>query len=161
MNFGTALRQSWFGPLTKPLFYWPIPLLCFHPLAIFAVGAVLTIYGFWTHTEQIRKIGWLDRLFVSPAHHRVHHGSNDIYIDKNYANFLIIWDKLFGTFQEETEQVRYGLTNNIGSFNPWTIATHEFKAIKDEAVSESRRRTVAKIVLGPPEAADQSSHRSA
>ena len=154
MNYGTALRQSWFGPLTKPFFYWPIPLIGFDPLAIFAVGAVLTIYGFWTHTEQVRSIGWLDKIFVSPAHHRVHHGSNDAYIDKNFANFLIIWDKIFGTFQDEEEQVRYGLTHNINTYNPLRIATHEFAAIKNEVLSKTRRRPILAVLFGTPESAE-------
>lgn len=154
MNFGTALRQSWFGPLSKPLFYWPVPLLGFDPLAIMAVGGTLTIYGFWTHTEQIKSIGYLNRLFVSPAHHRVHHGSNPIYIDKNYANFLIIWDKIFGTFQDEVEPVRYGLTQNINSYNPLKIATHEFAAIAKEATSAKRNRSLRQVVFGTPAAAE-------
>lgn len=150
MNFGTALRQPWLAPLVKPVFYWPLPLLGFDPLAIMTVGAFLTIYGFWTHTEQIGRLGVFEWVFVSPAHHRVHHGSNPIYIDKNYANFLIIWDRLFGTFQDEMEPVRYGLTKNIESYNPFVIAFHD---IRDTIVgvrhAKNIRSAVAQV-FGPP-----------
>lgn len=149
MNLGTALRQFWFGPLSKPVFYWCLPLLGFHPLAILGVGALLTIYGFWTHTEQVRRIGWLEYIFVLPAHHRVHHGSNPLYIDKNYANFLIIWDKLFGTFQDETENVEYGLVRNINSFNPVVIACHEWLAIGRDLVRKPGRW--AKVLFAAPD----------
>lgn len=151
MNFGTALRQSWFGPLSKPLFYWPLPLIGFDPLATMAVGAMLTIYGFWTHTEQIRRIGFLEHIFVSPAHHRVHHGSNDIYIDKNYANFLIVWDKLFGTFQDEVETVRYGLTRNLKSYNPFIIACHEWISLVRDLAAANSLGAMWTAVFGAPE----------
>ena len=119
MNFGAALRQSPTGPFTIILFYWPLPLIGFHPLVIVSAGAVATLYGFWTHTETIGKL-WrpLEWLFVTPSHHRVHHGSNAQYLDKNYSNLLIIWDRLFGTFEPEVVPVRYGLINNINTFNP-------------------------------------------
>lgn len=127
MNFGTALRQSPTGPLTRALFYWPLPLLGFDPLVIASAGAVATIYGFWTHTEQIGKL-WrpIEYVFTTPSHHRAHHGSNPEYIDKNYANFLIIWDRLFGTFEEEQAKVRYGLRTNIRTFNPLQVTFHEW-----------------------------------
>jgi alkylglycerol monooxygenase len=130
MNFGTALRQSPTGPLTRALFYWPLPLIGFDPLVIASAGAVATIYGFWTHTEQITRL-WkpLEYIFVSPAHHRVHHGSNPEYLDKNYANFLIIWDRLFGTFAEEEATVKYGLLTNINTFNPLRIGFGEWLAM--------------------------------
>lgn len=151
MNLGTALRQSWFGPLTKPLFYWTLPLIGFHPLAVMVVGAALTIYGFWTHTEQIKRLGVLEYILVTPSHHRVHHGANPTYIDKNYSNFLIIWDKLFGTFQAETEPVRYGLTQNVNSYNPFVIALHEFGAIGYRLVKARNGSVRLRALFGPPE----------
>ena len=121
MNLGTALRQSWFGPISKPVFYWPLPLIGFDPLVFVATGSALTLYGFWTHTEQIDRLGPLEHILVTPSHHRVHHGSNDIYIDKNYSNFLIIWDKMFGTFTEEKEKVTYGVYPKLNSVNPLKV----------------------------------------
>ena len=139
MNFGTALRQSPTGPLTIVLFYWPLPLLGFHPLVIASAGAVATIYGFWTHTETVRKL-WrpLEWMFVTPSHHRAHHGSNPEYVDKNYANLLIIWDRLFGTFEPEVAPVRYGLINNIHTYNPLRIAfTEWYKLLRDTMAARS------------------------
>lgn len=130
MNFGTALRQSPTGPFTRALFYWPLPLLGFHPLVIASAGAVATIYGFWTHTETIRQLPRpIEYLFVTPSHHRAHHGSNPEYVDRNYANLLIIWDRLFGTFAPEQAPVRYGLINNINTFNPLRIAFAEWLSL--------------------------------
>lgn len=139
MNFGTALRQSPTGPLTIVIFYWPLPLLGFHPLVIASAGAVATIYGFWTHTETVRKL-WrpLEWMFVTPSHHRAHHGSNPEYIDKNYANLFIIWDRLFGTFEPEVAPVRYGLINNINTYNPLKIAfTEWYKLLRDSTTASS------------------------
>jgi alkylglycerol monooxygenase len=152
MNFGTALRQSPTGPLTRMWFYWPLPLLGFDPLVIASAGAVATIYGFWTHTEVVQ--GWwhpLERLFVSPAHHRVHHASNAQYIDKNYANMLIIWDHLFGTFAEEEEQPRYGLITNIHTYNPLKIAFHEWHALIHSMLNASSMRDAWHHFIMPPD----------
>jgi sterol desaturase/sphingolipid hydroxylase (fatty acid hydroxylase superfamily) len=139
MNFGTALRQSPTGPLTIVLFYWPLPLLGFHPLVIASAGAIATIYGFWTHTETIKKLwGPFEWLFVTPSHHRAHHGSNPEYIDRNYGNLLIVWDRWFGTFEPEVAPVRYGLTNNINTYNPLKIAFGEWhKLLRDTAHTKS------------------------
>ncbi len=151
MNFGTALRQSPTGPLTRALFYWPLPLLGFHPLVIASAGAVATIYGFWTHTEQIQRI-WapLETIFVSPAHHRVHHGSNPEYIDKNYANFLIIWDRLFGTFQDEGDKVQYGLITNIKTYNPLRIAFAEWIKLFQNMAGADSLSTAWQYWINPP-----------
>ena len=136
MNLGTALRQSPTGPFTRALFYWPLPLLGFHPLLVASAGAVATIYGFWTHTEVIKKL-WapLEWLLVTPSHHRAHHGSNPEYVDRNYGNVFIVWDRLFGTLYipEKDEYTPWGLgpatqsqyrslTQNItGPFRDWAL----------------------------------------
>jgi alkylglycerol monooxygenase len=151
MNFGTALRQSPTGPLTIVLFYWPLPLLGFHPLVIASAGAVATIYGFWTHTETIGKL-WrpLEWVFVTPSHHRAHHGSNPEYIDKNYANLLIIWDRIFGTFEPEVAPVNYGLINNINTYNPLKIAfTEWYKLLRDTARAGSIK-LIGQLWTNPP-----------
>lgn len=151
MNFGTALRQSPTGPLTRALFYWPLPLLGFDPLVIASAGAIATIYGFWTHTEMVRKL-WapLEYLFVTPSHHRAHHGSNPEYIDRNYANLLIIWDRLFGTFVEEKAPVRYGLINNINTYNPFRIAFHEWFSLIASSAKAGSIVSALKLWLHPP-----------
>lgn len=151
MNFGTALRQSPTGPLTRALFYWPLPLLGFDPLVIASAGAVATIYGFWTHTETIGKL-WrpLEWFFVTPSHHRAHHGSNPQYIDKNYANFLIIWDRMFNTFEEEVAPVRYGLINNINTYNPLKIAFTEWYKLFRDSAGASSVGAARELWLNPP-----------
>lgn len=151
MNFGTALRQSPTGPLTRALFYWPLPLLGFDPLVIASAGAIATIYGFWTHTEMVKKL-WapVEYLFVTPSHHRAHHGSNPEYIDKNYANMLIIWDRLFGTFVEEKAAVQYGLINNIGTYNPLRIAFNEWVKLFVSSVRADSMVSALMLWLHPP-----------
>lgn len=137
-NLSTALRQSWTTPFTTFLFYWPLPLLGFDPLMIFTATSVSLIYQFWIHTECIDRMGRFETLFNTPSHHRVHHGSNLAYLDRNHGGILICWDRLFGTFTPETEPVRYGLTRNIDTFHPWHIAFHEWAALwRDVRVSDS------------------------
>ena len=119
-NLSTALRQSGTGLLFGWIFYIPMALLGY-PLEVFiAVGLIDLLYQFWVHTEQVGKLGWFDRVFVSPSIHRVHHAVNDIYIDKNYGGILLAWDHLFGTYREEcdTEPVVYGTRAPLRSWNP-------------------------------------------
>ena len=88
------------------------------------------IYQFWIHTERIRRLPRpLESVLNTPSHHRVHHGANEVYLDRNYGGILIIWDRLFGTYEPEGERVRYGLTKNIDTFNPVRAAFHEYVAM--------------------------------
>ena len=121
MNFVVSLRQAWFAPFAKVIFFMPLPLIGFDPLITVVVGIVSTFWGVIGHTQWINKLGPLEYIFVTPSHHRVHHGSNDQYIDKNFGNLLIIWDKFFGTFEPEREKVVYGITDNVKTFNPIKI----------------------------------------
>lgn len=128
-NLTVSMRLS----LVESLFEWafliPMVLVGFTPFQAI-VGLILVAqFQTWIHTERIYKLGWLDEVFNTPSVHRVHHGSNDQYLDKNYGGVLIIWDKLFGTFQREEEKVVYGLTKNINSNNPIIINFIEFKNI--------------------------------
>lgn len=125
-NLSTALRQTWTGNPIDIFFYIPLALLGVPPLVILASYALNLLYQFWVHTEHIDRLGWFGLLFNTPSHHRVHHSSEDIYIDKNYAGILIIWDRMFGTFQPEVRRPIYGLTKNINSYNPLYIAFHEW-----------------------------------
>ena len=117
-NLSTALRQSWTTPLTGPIFWVPLALLGFHPFMILTAQAVSLIYQFWIHTELIGRLGPLEWVLNTPSHHRVHHGSNVEYLDRNYGGILIVWDRLFGSFEPERAAVDYGLTKNIRSFDP-------------------------------------------
>ena len=121
MNFVVSLRQAWFAPFAKVIFFMPLPLIGFDPLITVVVGIASTFWGVIGHTQWINKLGPLEYIFVTPSHHRVHHGSNDQYIDKNFGNLLIIWDKFFGTFEPEREKVVYGIKDNVKTFNPIKI----------------------------------------
>jgi sterol desaturase/sphingolipid hydroxylase (fatty acid hydroxylase superfamily) len=128
-NLSTALRQTWV-PMTYFPFWVPLALLGFAPWMIFTQQSASLIYQFWIHTERVRKLPRsLEFVLNTPSHHRVHHGSQHQYLDRNYGGILIIWDRLFGTFEPEGERVRYGLTTNIETFNPVRVAFHEYIAL--------------------------------
>ncbi|MEX1266672.1 MAG: sterol desaturase family protein [Woeseia sp.] len=120
-NLSTALRQTSTGFLFSWIFYLPLFLIGLPLSVVVTVNAIDLIYQFWVHTQHIRKLGWLDRLFVTPSNHRVHHAQNEIYIDRNYGGILIVWDRLFGTFQEERddEPVVFGVRKPLASWNPF------------------------------------------
>lgn len=121
----TGLRVSFVDGFLAPLFYWPLALFGFSPLMIVALFVVAVAYQQWLHTETIGKLRWLDPWLNTPSNHRVHHGSQAGYLDKNYGGVLMIWDRLFGTYAPETVPVRYGLTQPIESWSPWTVHTAE------------------------------------
>ena len=128
-NLSTALRQTWSGSFYSFIFWIWMPLLGFHPAMIMLQMSVSLLYQFWIHTETIDKMPkWFEAIMNTPSHHRVHHGSNPLYLDRNHAGILIIWDKIFGTFQPELneEKVVYGLVKNINTFNPIKIAFIEW-----------------------------------
>ena len=116
-NLSVALRQSSFQIVWTFAFNLPIAFLGFETLDFALVAAINTLYQFWIHTETIGKMGWLEYIFNTPSHHRVHHGRDPKYIDKNHAGSLIIWDKMFGTFQPEEEKPTYGITRPLESWN--------------------------------------------
>ena len=150
LNFATALRQSWTGPFMRPLFYWILPILGFNPMMILTMGSLATIYGFWTHTEHINKLGVFEWIFVTPSHHRVHHGKDKEYIDHNYANVFIIWDRFFGTFAPEGKPVTYGITKNINTFNVFKIVFHEWLALLNDLSLSKNFSTRINYWFRPP-----------
>lgn len=124
-NFATALRQSWTEEFTTPFVYWTLAIVGFSTEQFLFVSAINLVYQFWVHTEIIGRLGVLEYVMNTHSHHRVHHGRNPQYIDKNYAGMFIIWDKLFRTFEEEKEDVVYGVTKTPESWNPlWIHLTH-------------------------------------
>jgi len=132
-NYATALRQSW-TPMTMLPFVAPLAWLGFDPLLLVSVHGVNLIYQFWIHTELIDRCpAWFEAVFNTPSHHRVHHGSNPRYLDRNYAGILILWDRLFGSFEPEGEPARFGLTKNISTHNPLRIAFQEFVDVARDA----------------------------
>jgi sterol desaturase/sphingolipid hydroxylase (fatty acid hydroxylase superfamily) len=149
-NLTTALRQSWTTPFTGFIFWAPLPLLGFPIEMILIQKSISLLYQYWLHTELIPKLGWFEVLFNTPSHHRVHHGRNPIYLDRNHAGIFIIWDKLFGTFEPEGEAVDYGLTKNIHTYNPFRIAFHEWAAMFRDARNAKTWRGRLGYLFMPP-----------
>lgn len=153
-NLSTALRQTWTGNFYTFIFWVWLAFIGFHPLMILTQMSISLIYQYWIHTELIHKMPrWFEAIFNTPSHHRVHHGSNPLYLDKNMAGIFIIWDKMFGTFQPEVkeEKVIYGLTSNIDTYNPIKIAFNEWIAmLKDVFNSKTSILNKLKYLSKPP-----------
>ncbi|MCD8560091.1 MAG: sterol desaturase family protein [Shewanella xiamenensis] len=152
MNFSTAFRQSLMYPFAGMWVFWlPLVILGFDPNWVVFVVLLNLGLQFFVHTQAVRKLGPLEWLFNTPSHHRVHHGRNPQYIDKNYAGILIIWDKLFGTFVPEEETVIYGITKPVNSFNPIKVTFSEwrdmFSDVTTKGLSFSER---LKLLFAPP-----------
>jgi sterol desaturase/sphingolipid hydroxylase (fatty acid hydroxylase superfamily) len=151
-NLGTALRQTWTGNLSGAFVFWIwLPLLGFHPAAILTMQSISLLYQFWIHTEYVNTFPTIiEAVFNTPSHHRVHHGSDLKYLDKNHAGVLIIWDRFFGTFQKEEERPTYGLTKNIETHNPVKIAFHEWADISRDLSRSGSIRQGLTYLFGPP-----------
>jgi len=126
-NLSVALRQGTFQKLFTAPFFWPLAILGFDPTWFLMAAAFVTLYQFWIHTEYINKLGWFEYIFNTPSHHRVHHGRDEKYLDKNHAGTFIIWDRMFGTFEEEVETPNYGVTTQLKTFNPIMATLIPFK----------------------------------
>ncbi|WP_414691763.1 sterol desaturase family protein [Noviherbaspirillum sp.] len=151
-NLSTALRQTSSGALLGWIFYLPMALLGY-PVEVFVVvGLIDLLYQFWVHTEWVGRLGWFDRVFVSPSNHRVHHAVNDIYLDKNYGGILIIWDRLFGTYIEErdNERIVYGTRSPLRSWNPLWANLEVYRAILTDAWRAGRLIDKLRIWVAPP-----------
>jgi len=147
-NLTVSFRLSLLEGLFEWLFLIPMILMGFNPFQAIVALILVAQYQHWLHTERIGKLGWLDEVFNTPSIHRVHHGSNTQYLDKNYGGILIVWDKLFGTYQAEEEKVIYGLTRNIHTNNPIKITFIEFVHILSDIKKCHNNRDRLKIVFG-------------
>jgi sterol desaturase/sphingolipid hydroxylase (fatty acid hydroxylase superfamily) len=149
-NLSTALRQPWSGIITAWVFV-PMPLLGFRTRTIMKAAQLNLLYQYWIHTEAIDRLPRpIEQVFNTPSHHRVHHGANPQYLDKNYGGILIIWDRLFGTFEPEVRRVKYGLTKNIATYNPFRIAYHEFIDIgRDVRRAHGARNKIGHVFRRP------------
>ncbi len=149
-NLSTALRQPWSSILTQWIFV-PMPFAGFTPGMVRRAGELNLLYQYWIHTEVVDRLpAKCEKWLNTASHHRVHHGANPQYIDRNYGGILITWDKLFGTFEPEVRKVKYGLTKNIESFNPITIGYHEFVAIaRDVRSADTLGDRVGYVLRGP------------
>jgi len=153
-NLSTALRQTWSGSFYSFVFWLWLPLIGFHPGMIMLQMSISLLYQFWIHTETIDKMpSWFESVMNTPSHHRVHHGSNPLYLDRNHGGILIIWDKIFGTFQPEVpeEKVVYGLVKNIDTFNPIKIAFIEWiNMFKDSLYNKTSIKNRLLYLIKPP-----------
>lgn len=151
-NLSTALRQTWTGGVAGTWLLWlPLAFLGFPPAMIAIQKGISLVYQYWIHTETIRRLpAWFEAVFNTPSHHRVHHARNPRYLDRNYAGVLIIWDRLFGTFQPELDEepCRYGIVKNLGTFNIVRVAFHEWIGIATD-IARQPRHTLGWL-FGPP-----------
>ena len=150
MNFLVSFRQAWFGPISKLPFFMVLPLVGFDPTIIVVAGIMSTLWGVVGHTQIVSKLGPLEWILNTPSHHRVHHGSNPQYLDKNYGNLLIIWDRLFGTFEPENEKVIYGLVKNVDTFNPYTITIMDWQLLWSQIQNEKKLGSKLALIFSPP-----------
>ena len=151
-NLTVGFRSSVFQPLYRFIYFIPLSLIGFNPLDVMFMYAATQIYGILIHTKTVGKLGFIEWFMSTPSHHRVHHASNVIYLDKNMGMVFIIWDKLFGTFacENQQEEVIYGLTKNINSYNPITMVFHEWKEIRIDLKKATTLKQKLLYVFGPP-----------
>ncbi len=146
-NLTTALRQTSTGFLLGWIFYIPMYLLGIPAEVVVTVGAINLIYQFWVHTEHVPKLGWYEWVFVTPSNHRVHHAQNSLYMDRNYGGIFILWDRLFGTFQEERagEPPVYGIRGALKSWNPVRALTHVYVDMFRDSLHTARWRDKLRV----------------
>lgn len=152
-NLSTALRQTWTGffALSFAFRIWPV-FIGFDPAMIVTVGAINLVYQFWIHTEAIGKLPrWFEAVMNTPSHHRVHHATNPVYLDRNYAGVFIIWDRLLGTFQAERddERIHYGTVRQLGTFNLIWSAFHEWVGIARDMWNAPWRYKLGYLLMPP------------
>ena len=149
-NLTVALRRKW-AQWFESLIWLPLPLLGVPPWMVFTVHSLQLIYGMFVHTEKIGKLHpWVEYVMVTPSHHRVHHGRNREYIDKNYGSVLIVFDRMFGTFEPEGRRVKYGISTPLNSHNIFWLQVHEFVAIGHDLRRARNNRERFGYVFGPP-----------
>ena len=153
-NLSTALRQTWTGFFSLGfIFRMPLFLIGFSPALVFFCAGVNLIYQFWIHTEVVGRMPrWFEAVMNTPSHHRVHHGTNPRYLDRNYAGVFIVWDRLFGTFEAERadDPPRYGIVHNLATFNPLWVACHEWVGIARDLAAARSVKAAWLAVAGPP-----------
>lgn len=151
-NLTVGFRSSVFQPLYRFIYFIPLALLGFRGIDIMFIYAATQIYGILIHTKTVGKLGFLEWFMSTPSHHRVHHGSNVKYLDKNMGMVFIIWDRLFGTFQPEdkNDEVVYGLTENIKTHHPVKMVFHEWAGISSDLKKQAPLKAKFMYVFGPP-----------
>ncbi|HEY5749711.1 MAG TPA: sterol desaturase family protein [Chryseolinea sp.] len=154
-NYSVSARITTLQSIVRNVFWSVLPLIGFHPAMVMTILVVHGTYSFFTHTQLIRSLGWLEHIFITPSHHRVHHASNEKYLNKNYGDLFVFWDKLFGTFQKEEEQPVYGLTHPLKSYSFIWQHFHYFLEILYATRQVGGIGNKLKIIFGSPEMLDQ------
>lgn len=149
-NLSVALRQSSTQTFWTFFFYFPLAILGFDPVMLIVVSGLNLLYQFWIHTEVIGRMGFLELFMNTPSHHRVHHGRNPKYIDKNHGGTFILFDKWFGTFQEEEETPTYGITTPVNSWNPFWVNIAHYVTMKEELKQIKSLRDKFKYLFNKP-----------
>lgn len=151
-NYGTSVRNGWFTIIYKPMFWMWLPLLGFHPIMIATAISLNAVYQFFLHSEKIPSFGPLEKVFNTPYLHQVHHACNVNYLDRNHGGILVIWDRLFGTFQDvdPNEKPKFGVLHPPQSYNPLVIATHEYSGILQDLKTAKTWKERFFYVFGPP-----------
>lgn len=151
-TLATALRQTWTGSLTGTFVFWAwMPLIGFHPLYVLMMQSISLVYQFWIHTETVKKLPrWIEYIFNTPSHHRVHHGTNIDYLDKNHGGILIIWDRIFRTFENEKETPNYGLLKQVNTLNPVKVAFHGWTELWNELLEKNHWKYVFHYLIKAP-----------
>jgi sterol desaturase/sphingolipid hydroxylase (fatty acid hydroxylase superfamily) len=149
-NITVGFRSSVLQPLYRFIYFIPLALLGFRITDIFLMYSLTQLYGIFIHTSAINKLGVLEYVLVTPSHHRVHHGSNVEYLDRNLGMVFIFWDRIFGSFTPESKPVTYGLTKNIAQRNGISLVLHEWKAMVQDFNQASTLQQKLKYIFGPP-----------
>lgn len=151
-TLSASLRVPWTSNLTGVFLFWAwMPFIGINPVMVIFIKSFSIFYQFIVHTETVKKLPYfIEAIFITPSHHRVHHSSDAEYLDKNYGAILIIWDKFFGTYKEEDHKPVYGLTQNIDSYNPVTVVTHEWKKIFNDLKKSNSLKDRFHYLFNPP-----------
>lgn len=151
-NLTNSFRTSVFQGFNRILFWVPLPLFGFSPLILIALFTISGIYDFFMHTPYFPKTKWLEKLFITPSLHKVHHGKNDIYIDRNYGSTFSVWDRMFGTFTEETEVVKFGITGDYKDDDPINAITYYYSCLFASLKGRLGRKNILNILFAHPNA---------
>lgn len=155
-NYTVAARITVFQSIVRNAFWCVLPWIGFDPTMVMVTLVIHGTYAFFTHTRLIGHLGWLEYIFITPSHHRVHHASNEIYLNKNYGDLFVFWDKLFGTFRREEEKPRYGLTHPLQSHSFIWQHLHYFVELFEAARRTPGFRRKLQVFFGRPEQMDES-----
>ena len=150
-NLSVALRQPWLESVISPFFYLPLAVLGFPPIMYLAGVTIDTLYQFWIHTRTIKRLGPIEWVMNTPSHHRVHHGIDPEYVDRNYAGIFIVWDRLFGTYQREEREPVYGTVKVVPTWGPLTANLAQWRELAKMSAATTRVADKVQVWLAPPE----------